>query len=117
MIVLGIETTCDETACAIVRDGREILSNVVLSQIDAHRKYGGVFPELASRLHIDHIIPVVEAALKEADLQSDEIDLIAVAKGPGLIGALLIGLNTAKALSLGWDIPFTGVNHIEAHIY
>ncbi len=117
MIVLGIETTCDETACAIVKDGQEILSNIVSSQIDLHEKYGGVFPELACRRHIDTIIPVVQTAIKQASMTHDQIDLIAVAKGPGLIGALLIGLNVAKALSLAWDIPFIGINHVEAHIY
>lgn len=117
MIVLGIESTCDETACAIVKDGREILSSIISSQIDLHQQYGGVFPELACRRHIDTIIPVIEAALKEACIAPNEIDLIAVAKGPGLIGALLIGLNVAKALSLAWNIPFIGVNHVEAHIY
>ncbi len=117
MIVLGIESTCDETACAIVKDGREILSSIVSSQIDLHEQYGGVFPELACRRHIDTIIPVIEAAMKQASIADDQIDLIAVAKGPGLIGALLIGLNVAKALSLAWQIPFIGVNHVEAHIY
>jgi N6-L-threonylcarbamoyladenine synthase len=112
MLVLGIETTCDETACAIVRDGQEILSNVIASQTDLHAQYGGVFPELACRRHIDTIIPV----LKEGMGQS-KVGLIAVAKGPGLVGALLIGLNTAKALSLAWDCPFVGVNHVEAHLY
>ncbi|MBS0605916.1 MAG: tRNA (adenosine(37)-N6)-threonylcarbamoyltransferase complex transferase subunit TsaD [Parachlamydiales bacterium] len=117
MIVLGIESTCDETACAIVRDGHEILSSIVSSQIDLHEQYGGVFPELACRRHIDTIIPVIEAAMKQASITHEQIDLIAVAKGPGLIGALLIGLNVAKALSLAWGIPFIGVNHVEAHIY
>lgn len=117
MIVLGIESTCDETACAIVKDGREILSSIVSSQIDLHEQYGGVFPELACRRHIDTIIPVIEAAIAQAGLTVDQIDLISVAKGPGLIGALLIGLNTAKALSLAWNRPFIGVNHVEAHIY
>lgn len=117
MIVLGIESTCDETACAIVKDGREILSHVISSQIDLHEQYGGVFPELACRRHIDMIIPVIETAFKEAGITPEKLDLISVAKGPGLIGALLIGLNVAKALSLAWEIPFVGVNHVEAHIY
>jgi N6-L-threonylcarbamoyladenine synthase len=117
LTVLGIETTCDETACALVKNGKEILSSVVSSQIDLHRQYGGVFPELACRRHVDGIIPVIEAAMREAAVKPEQIDLIAVAKGPGLIGALLIGLNTAKALSLAWNIPFLGVNHVEAHIY
>jgi N6-L-threonylcarbamoyladenine synthase len=117
MLVLGIESTCDETACSIVRDGKEILSNVVASQIDLHKEYGGVVPELACRRHIDLIIPVLDQSLKEAKVTIKEIDLIAVAHGPGLIGALLIGLNTAKALALANHIPFIGVNHIEAHLY
>jgi N6-L-threonylcarbamoyladenine synthase len=112
MLVLGIETTCDETACAVVRDGKEILSNVIASQTDLHAQYGGVFPELACRRHIDAIIPVLKEAMGDWD-----IDLIAVAKGPGLVGALLIGLNTAKSLSLAWNLPFVGVNHVEAHLY
>jgi N6-L-threonylcarbamoyladenine synthase len=117
MIVLGLETTCDETACAIVRDGKEILSNVIYSQADLHSKYGGVFPELACRRHIDVLIPVIQEALTEAQITQKEIDLIAVAKGPGLIGALLIGLNAAKTLSIAWNKPFIGVNHVEAHLY
>lgn len=117
MLVLGIESSCDETACAIVRDGRTILSNVVSSQIDLHREYGGVVPELACRRHIDLMITVLNQALTDAQLTLPEIDLIAVAHGPGLVGALLIGLNTAKALSLAHDKPFIGINHVEAHLY
>ena len=117
MLVLGIESTCDETACSVVRDGRTILSNVVASQIDLHKEYGGVVPELACRRHIDLIIPVLDQSLTEAQVPLSAIDLIAVAHGPGLIGALLIGLNTAKALSLAHNIPFIGVNHVEAHLY
>lgn len=117
MLVLGIESTCDETACAVVRNGKEILSNVVASQIDLHQEYGGVVPELACRRHIDLIMPVIDQALSQANVQLLEIDLIAVAHGPGLIGALLIGLNTAKALSLALGKPFIGVNHVEAHLY
>jgi N6-L-threonylcarbamoyladenine synthase len=117
MLVLGIESTCDETACAIVENGRTILSNVVASQIDLHQEYGGVVPELACRWHIDLIMPVLNQALMEARVQLHQIDLIAVAHGPGLIGALLIGLNTAKALALATQKPFIGVNHIEAHLY
>lgn len=111
MNVLGIETTCDETACSVVRNGEEILSNVIASQ--SHSAYGGVYPEMAARQHIDLIIPVVREAIQKIS----KIDLIAVAKGPGLIGSLLIGLNAAKALSLGWDIPYVGINHVEAHLY
>ncbi len=117
MLVLGIESTCDETACAVVVDGRHILSNVVSSQIDLHKEFGGVVPELACRRHIDLMIPVLDQALQEAQVTLREIDLIAVAYGPGLIGALLIGLNTAKALALAHQKPFIGVNHIEAHLY
>ena len=117
MLVLGIESTCDETACSIVRDGTEILSNVVSSQIDLHKEYGGVVPELACRRHVDIIIPVIDQALQEAKIPLEEIDLFAVANGPGLIGALLIGLNAAKTLALATHKPFIGVNHIEAHLY
>lgn len=117
MIVLGIESTCDETSCSIVRDGRDILSNVVTSQIDLHAEYGGVVPELSCRRHVDVIIPVLDQCLSEANISLQEIDLIAVAYGPGLIGALLIGITAAKSLSLALNIPFVGVNHIEAHLY
>lgn len=117
MITLGIESTCDETACAVVRGERDILSNIVASQIDLHKEFGGVVPELASRRHIDLILPVLEESLDKACLSLDKIDLIAVAYGPGLIGALLIGLNTAKALAFALNRPFIGVNHIEAHLY
>jgi len=117
MFVLGIESSCDETACAIVRDGKEVLANVISSQTDLHNPFGGVFPELACRRHIDVLIPVIKAALEEANLTPSEIGLIAATKGPGLIGALLIGLNGAKALSYAWNIPFIGVNHVEAHLY
>lgn len=117
MLVLGIETTCDETACSIVEDGQKILSNVVASQHDLHSRYGGVYPELACRRHFDVLIPLVEQALKEASVTPEEIDLIAVAYGPGLIGALLLGVHTAKSLSLAWKKPFVGVNHVEAHLY
>lgn len=117
MLVLGIESTCDETACAVVRDGCEILSNVIASQMDLHQMYGGVVPELACRRHVDVIIPTLKESLAEAQRQLAEIDLIAVARGPGLVGALLIGLNAAKALSLALAKPLIGVNHIEAHLY
>lgn len=116
-LILGIETTCDETGCAIVRNGTEILSNVVSSQIALHSRYGGVVPELACRRHIDVIIPVIEEAINKADVSWQDIDAIAVANAPGLIGALLIGINTAKAISFCLKKPLIGVNHIEAHIY
>jgi N6-L-threonylcarbamoyladenine synthase len=117
MLVLGIETTCDETAASIVKDGHQILSNIVFSQVPLHKKFGGVFPELASRSHVDKILPVIDEAFKNANLIFDDIDLIAVASQPGLIGSLLIGLNTAKALSIATKKPFIGINHVEAHLY
>jgi len=117
MIVLGIESTCDETGCAIVRDGKEILSNVVASQMDLHKHYGGVVPELACRRHIDVCQSILEQSLKESGVSINEVDLVAVANGPGLIGALLVGLNFAKGLALSLDKPLIGVNHIEAHLY
>ncbi len=116
-IVLGIETTCDETAASVVVGGKEILSNVVFSQIEMHREYGGVFPELACRKHADLLIPIIEEAICYAEVAREEIELISVAARPGLMGALLIGLSTAKALSYSWKIPYVGVNHIEAHLY
>jgi N6-L-threonylcarbamoyladenine synthase len=117
MLVLGIESTCDETSASIVKNGHEILSNIVASQVDIHKKFGGVFPELACRSHVDMMIPIIDEAIKESGIKKTQIDLIAVAKGPGLLGALLIGMNTAKALSLSWNKPFIGVNHVEAHLY
>ncbi len=117
MHVLGIESTCDETACSIVVDGHNILSNVISSQIELHNIYGGVVPELACRRHVEIMIPVIDQALKDAKVSLEEIDLIAASYGPGLIGALLIGLNAAKALALATGKPFIGVNHIEAHLY
>lgn len=117
MLVLGLESTCDETACAVVRNGQEILSNIVASQADLQSVYGGVVPELASRRHIEVLIPVIDQSLHKANVALEEIDLIAVARGPGLIGALLIGLNGGKALSWALGKPFIGVNHVEAHLY
>lgn len=117
MIVLGIETTCDETACAIVQDGSIILSSIISSQIDLHAQFGGVVPELSCRRHVEVIIPIIQEALKEANISLESIDLIAVAYGPGLIGALLIGITTAKTLALALNKPFIGVNHVEAHLY
>jgi N6-L-threonylcarbamoyladenine synthase len=117
MLVLGIESTCDETACAVVRSGKEILSNVIASQTDLHEKYGGVFPELASRRHLTAFLPILKEALETACISKEDIDLIAVAKGPGLIGPLLLGLNAAKAIALALNKPFIGINHVEAHLY
>jgi N6-L-threonylcarbamoyladenine synthase len=115
--ILGIETSCDETAAAVVEDGRKILSNVVASQIDLHRQYGGVFPEVASRQHILTIMPVIRQAMTEAELDWDDLDAIAVTYGPGLPGSLLVGVNTAKGLAYGRGLPFIGINHIEGHLY
>jgi tRNA N6-adenosine threonylcarbamoyltransferase len=112
--ILGIESTCDETAAAVVIEGRTILSNVVASQIETHRPFGGVVPELASRTHLELIQPVVQQALDEANTP---IDAIAVAQGPGLLGSLLVGINMAKGLALGWNKPLIPVNHVEAHLY
>jgi len=117
MLVLGIESSCDETAAAVVRDGRQILSSVISSQIEIHRKWGGVVPEIASREHLVKIEPVVRQALSEADISKDKIDAIAVTNGPGLIGSLLVGVNFAKAMALGLGIPVIGVNHIEGHFF
>jgi N6-L-threonylcarbamoyladenine synthase len=117
MIILGIESTCDETAASIVKDGSVILSNVIASQDDIHSQYGGVFPELAARAHVDIIMPVINDALIIAGVTPDDIDAIAVANEPGLIGSILVGLNTAKTLSMAWNKPFIGINHIEAHLY
>ncbi len=116
MRILGIESSCDETAAAVVDSGK-LVSNVVLSQLDVHKKFGGVVPELASRAHMQAILPILEEALKEAGLQKNEIDGIAVTYGPGLIGSLLVGLNVAKALAAALDKPFVGINHIEGHIF
>jgi N6-L-threonylcarbamoyladenine synthase len=117
MLVLGIESSCDETAAAVVRGGREILSSVISSQIDIHRKWGGVVPEIASREHLVKIDPVVSEALSEAGVSVREIDAIAVTNGPGLIGSLLVGVNFAKAMAFGLGIPIIGVNHIEGHFF
>ena len=113
--ILGIETSCDETAAAVVEDGSRIISNVVASQIDIHARYGGVVPEVASRLHLLTIIPVVSQAMAEVSWQ--DINGIAVTFGPGLAGSLLVGVNVAKAIALAKKLPITGVNHLEAHIY
>lgn len=117
MLILGIESSCDETAAAVVRDGREILSSVISSQIELHRPYGGVVPELASREHLEKIVPVVTEALQKADVSFSDIDAIAVTQGPGLVGALLVGVTYAKALSYALKKPLIAVNHIEGHVY
>lgn len=117
MMILGIESTCDETAASIVRDGRFVCSHTVASSADIHQRYGGVFPELASRRHIDAILPVIHEALQNAKIAPQDLDAIAVARGPGLIGSLLIGLNAAKGLAIAWNKPLIAVNHVEAHLY
>lgn len=115
--ILGVETSCDETAAAVVEDGRLLLSNLVASQAELHAKYGGVFPEVASRQHIRTIYTVIQEALKEAHLELSDIDAIAVTRGPGLPGSLVVGMNTAKGISLASGKPLIGINHLEAHIY
>jgi N6-L-threonylcarbamoyladenine synthase len=115
--ILGIETSCDETAAAVVRDGRDVLSSVVSSQVDLHARFGGVVPEIASRAHTELLTPVVAESLVEAGLDGGGIDAVAATIGPGLIGSLLVGISAAKALALVWDVPFVGVNHLEAHLY
>ena len=116
IITLGIESSCDETSAAVVKNGREVLSNVINSQIKIHEKFGGVVPEIASRNHINNISGVVEEALKQADLTYNDIDLIACTYGPGLVGALLVGVSYAKGLSYALNKPLIGTNHIEGHI-
>jgi N6-L-threonylcarbamoyladenine synthase len=116
MLVLGIESSCDETAAAVVRDGSFLLSSVIASQIDIHSKYGGIVPEIASRKHIEAIIPVILQALDDADVSLDEIEGIAVTKGPGLVGSLLVGVSVAKSIAFAKNLPFVGVNHLEGHI-
>jgi N6-L-threonylcarbamoyladenine synthase len=117
MLVLGIETSCDETAAAVVHDGRKIVSSVVASQIKTHERFGGVVPELASREHLDKIVPIVEEAFRRANVTQNEIDGIAVTNGPGLVGSLLVGVSYAKAMAFALNKPLVGVNHIEGHIY
>ena len=115
--ILGIESSCDETAAAVVKNGREVLSNVISSQIVIHRKFGGVVPEIASRKHIENIMPVIDAALREANVSLEQIDAVAVTYGPGLVGALLVGLSAAKSLAWAADKPLIGVNHLEGHVF
>ena len=115
-LTLGIETSCDETAISVVADGREVLSNIISSQIDIFKNYGGVVPEIASRHHLENINGVLDAALKEADVTMDDIDLIGVTMGPGLVGALLMGVSTAKAVAYASGKPIVGVHHLNGHI-
>lgn len=117
MLVLGIETTCDETAIALVESGKIILSNVIESQSDIHAQYGGVFPEIASRHHVDKLLPTLQLSLKEANKTLKDIDLIAVAYGPGLLGSLMTGVQFAKSLAYALEKPLIAVNHVEAHLY
>lgn len=114
MLVLGIETSCDETSAALVRNGVEVLSNVVASQVEAHREYGGIVPEVAARAHVEAMVPVVGEALAPA---GGRPDLVAVTLGPGLVGSLIVGLSAAKGLAWSWGVPLIGVNHLEAHAY
>ena len=116
-VVLAIETSCDETAAALVMGGNDVLSSVVSSQIDIHARFGGVVPEVASRAHLESIVPVVRQAFDEAGIPPARVDAVAATAGPGLIGALLVGVSAAKSLALVWDRPFIGVNHLEAHLY
>ncbi|MBB5326322.1 N6-L-threonylcarbamoyladenine synthase [Anoxybacillus tepidamans] len=115
--VLGIETSCDETAAAVVKNGREVMSNIVASQIESHKRFGGVVPEVASRHHVEQITLVIEEAMNQANLSFSELDAIAVTQGPGLVGSLLIGVNAAKALAFAHQLPLVGVHHIAGHIY
>lgn len=115
--ILGIESSCDETAAAVVKNGREVLSNIISSQIVIHRKFGGVVPEIASRKHIENIMPVIDEALTQAKVELEDIDAVAVTYGPGLVGALLVGLSAAKSLAWAAGKPLIGVNHLEGHVF
>ena len=117
ILTLGIESSCDETSASVLRGGREILSNVISTQIPVHQKFGGVVPEIASRKHIVNIMPVIDEALRQADVQLADIDQVAVTYGPGLVGALLVGVSAAKGLAFAMDKPLIGVNHLEGHIF
>jgi N6-L-threonylcarbamoyladenine synthase len=116
-LILGLETSCDETAAAIVADGRRILANIVASQVELHRQYGGVFPEMASRQHVLDIVPVIQQTLAQAETDWPALEAIAVTSGPGLVGSLLVGVNMAKAIAWARGLPLIGVNHLEAHLY
>src|SRR6266542_4401237 len=117
MRVLGFETSCDETAVAVVEDGRLVLSNLISSQAHLHERFGGVVPEVASRAHLENINPLLTLALSEAGIWFGQVDAVAVTAGPGLVGALLVGLSAAKAVALALDVPFVGINHLEGHIF
>jgi N6-L-threonylcarbamoyladenine synthase len=115
--ILAIETSCDETACAVIENGRELLASTVASQMEIHARYGGVFPEVASRQHVLSITPVIRQTLAQAHLSLGDVDAIAVTRGPGLAGSLVVGVNAAKGLALGLGLPLVGVNHLEGHLY
>src|SRR5512135_2497089 len=116
-LILGIETSCDETAASVVQDGRVMLSNVVASQAEMHARYGGVFPEVASREHVLKIVPVLHTALEESNVTWNDLSALAVTYGPGLAGSLLVGVNAAKGAAFGNHLPLLGINHLEGHIY
>ena len=116
-LILAIESSCDETACAVIENGRALLASTVASQMDIHARYGGVFPEVASRQHVLSIIPVVQQALAKSNLSLNDMDAIAVTRGPGLAGSLVVGMNMAKGLALARGLPLVGVNHLEGHVY
>ncbi|MGZ6317447.1 MAG: tRNA (adenosine(37)-N6)-threonylcarbamoyltransferase complex dimerization subunit type 1 TsaB, partial [Anaerolineales bacterium] len=115
--ILAIETSCDETACAVLENGRALLGSTVASQMEIHARYGGVYPEVASRQHVLSIVPVVEEALVKSHLTLSDLDAIAVTRGPGLAGSLVVGVSAAKGLALGTGLPLVGVNHLEGHLY
>lgn len=115
--ILAIETSCDETSAAVIQNGNKILSNIVASQIKSHERFGGVVPEIASRHHVDSITYIIEEAMEEAEMEYNDLDAVAVTQGPGLVGALLVGVSAAKALAMAHDLPFIAVNHIIGHIY
>ena len=117
VITLGIETSCDETSAAIIVNGRKILANIISSQVPVHQKFGGVVPEIASRKHIENVLPVIDECLNTAKIKLEDINHIGVTHGPGLVGALLVGVAAAKALAYSLDIPLIGVNHLEGHIF
>ncbi|MDV2686644.1 tRNA (adenosine(37)-N6)-threonylcarbamoyltransferase complex transferase subunit TsaD [Alkalihalophilus lindianensis] len=116
-LILAIETSCDETSAAVIKNGEEILSNIVSSQIESHKRFGGVVPEIASRHHVEQITLIIEEAMKEAEVTFQDLSAVAVTEGPGLVGALLIGVNAAKAIAFAHDLPLIGVHHIAGHIY
>ena len=117
LYILGIESSCDETAASIVKNGTEIISNVVASQIESHKRFGGVVPEIASRHHVENVTLVIEAALEQANMQPEQLDAVCITEGPGLVGALLIGINAAKAFAFAHSLPIVGTHHIAGHIY